>query len=161
MSACGWRGQDGSRHCQSAFTLIEILAVVAITGIILLVASLNLFPSDEQLSRRDAATVALAVERARDAAWFGGVPTAISFEEGRVKPWRLAGSAWEPVAREESVPGLRIVSMQLDGQPLEAGSRLVFLADGLGIPFSVRLETRGRAWAVQGDAAGSVRLVAP
>lgn len=144
------------------FTLIEILAVVALTGIILLVASVNLFPSDEQLSRRDATTVALAVERARDAAWFGGVPTAVSFEEGRVQPWRLAGNEWEPQSpRDERLPGLRIVAMQVDGQPLEPGSRLVFLADGLGIPFALRLESRGRAWAVEGDAAGAVRLVAP
>ena len=142
------------------FTLIEILAVVAITGILLMVASLNLFPSDEQLSRRDAAAAALAVERARDTAWFGGVPTAISFEDGRVKPWRLAGSRWEP-ARDEALPGLRVLRMQVDGQPLEPGSRLVFLADGLGTPFALRVETRGREWSIEGDAAGAVRLVEP
>ena len=144
------------------FTLVEILAVVAITGIILAVAAVNLLPSDEQLSRRDAGTVALAIERTRDTAWFGGLPTAISFEDGRVKAWRLAGDAWEPQeARASAVAGLRIASIQVDGQPLEPGSRLVFLADGLGTPFSVRLEARGRSWAVEGDAAGAVRWVGP
>ena len=144
------------------FTLIEILAVVAIVGIILLVASVNLFPSDEQLSRRDAAAVAMAVERTRDAAWYGGVPMALSFEDGRVKPWRLAGNAWEPqAARDEPIPAVKLLGIQVDGQALEPGARMVFLADGLGTPFQVRLESRGRAYAVEGDAAGAVRLVGP
>jgi type II secretion system protein H len=146
---------------QSAFTLIELLAVVAIVGILLAVASLNLFPSDEQLSRRDAAAVAMAVERARDTAWFSGVPTAVSFEAGRVKPWRLAGNAWEAQAREELLPGVKVLAIHVDGHPLEAGARMVFLADGLGTPFQLHLESRGRTWAVEGDAAGAVRLVGP
>ena len=154
-------GCASRRHSQSAFTLIELLAVVAIVGIILAVASVNLFPSDEQLSRRDAAAVAMVVERARDTAWFGGVPTAVSFEAGRVKPWRLAGNGWEPQAREESLPAVTVLAIQVDGQPLEAGARMVFLSDGLGTPFQLQLESRGRAWAVEGDAAGAVRLVGP
>ena len=144
------------------FTLVEILAVVAIVGILLVVASVNLFPSDEQLSRRDAAAVATAVERTRDTAWFGGVPMAISFEDSGVKPWKLEGNAWQPRAdREGPLPDVRILAVQVDGQPLEPGARLVFLADGLGTPFSVRLEARGRSWAIEGDAAGAVRLVGP
>ena len=150
----------GPRHSQSAFTLVEILAVVAIVGILLVVASVNLFPSDEQLSRRDAASVAMAMERTRDAAWFGGVPTAISFEEGRMKPWRLSGNGWEPQpARDEALPAVKLLGIQVDGQALEPGERMVFLADGLGTPFQVRLESRGRTWSVEGDAAGAVRLM--
>jgi general secretion pathway protein H len=144
------------------FTLVEILVVIAIIGIVVAVASLNLFPSEEQLSRRDANAVALALEQARDRAWFGGVPTAVSFEEGRVRPWRLAGNAWEPQGTGvPPIEGLRVVAVQVDGQALEPGARLVFLADGLGTPFAVRLQARGRPWAIEGDAAGAVRLVGP
>ena len=149
----------GSLRSQQAFTLIELLAVVAIIGILLAAASLNLFPSDEQLSRRDAAAVAVAMERARDTAWFSGVPTAVSFEAGRVKPWRLVGNGWEPQAREESLPEVKLLAIHVDGQPLEAGARMVFLSDGLGTPFQLHLESRGRSWAVEGNAAGAVRLV--
>ena len=62
MSATGIKG----------FTLIEVLVVVAITGIILAVAAVNLFPGDMEIARRESGRIALGIERARDAAWFGG-----------------------------------------------------------------------------------------
>ena len=45
------------------FTLIEVLVVVAITGIVLALAAVNLFPSDAQVARRESGT-----GRARDRA---------------------------------------------------------------------------------------------
>ena len=162
----GYRAAPVRRHPGAGrgpicgFTLIELLAVVAIVGIVLVVASVNFFPSEAQLSRRDAAAVATAVERARDSAWYGGVPTAITFEAGAVKPWRLAGSEWQPqAAKDEALPAVKVTGVSIDGQALEPGARLVFLADGLGTPFRVTLESRGLGWAVEGDAAGAVRVV--
>ena len=144
-----------------AFTLIEILVVMAIIGIVLAVATVNLIPSDAQAARRDAANLALDLEQARDTAWFGGMPTAVSFSDGRVHKWRLTGSSWQGEARAERTleSEVRILAMHVDGQPLAAGERLVFLPDGLGTPFRVALEVRGRPWAIEGDAAGTVRLV--
>jgi hypothetical protein len=49
----------------------------------------------------------------------------------------------------------------VDGQALAADERLVFLPDGLGTPFRVALEVRGFAWAIEGDASGSVKMVGP
>jgi general secretion pathway protein H len=135
--------------------------VVAITGIILAVAAVNLFPSDAQVARRESGTVALAIERARDAAWFGGRPTAITFDEGRVRVWRLAGDSWQADSTRDRAleASVRVVALYIDGQALNANERLVFLPDGLGIPFRVALQVRGLPWAVEGDAAGAVRLV--
>ena len=141
-----------------AFTLIEILVVVAISGILLAVAAVNLFPSDEQLSRRAAADVAIEVEKARDSAWFGGIPTSITFDQGSVRRWRLAGQEWEAQGAQ-SPPEVRVRGLLVDGQPLDPRERLVFLADGLGTPFQLTLEARGLAWTVEGDAAGAIRLV--
>lgn len=150
-SATGTRG----------FTLIEVLVVVAITGIILAVAAVNLFPDDAQVARRESGMVALAVERARDAAWLGGRPTAVTFDEGRMRAWRLAGDSWRPLddAGRALEASTRVVGLYVDGEELKPGERLVFLPDGLGIPFRVGLEVRGLRWAIEGDAAGAVTLV--
>lgn len=144
------------------FTLIEVLAVVAIVAVILAVAAVNLMPSDAQVARREAANVALALEHARDAAWFGGRPVAVSFARDHVRQWRFAGGEWRPdAARDARVDGVTFTAMHVDGHALEPGERLLFLPDGLGTPYRVALSVRGHAWAVEGDAAGSVRLVPP
>ena len=153
-------GRAGSGKRPLGFTLIEVLVVVAITGIILAVALVNLVPSGAQLARRDASALALAIEHSRDAAWFGGLPTAISVVRGEVRKWRLAGSEWQPAPMEQRIEGeLAIVAMHVDGQPLEPGERMVFMPDGLGSTFRLAVDARGYPWAIEGDASGAVRLV--
>jgi len=143
------------------FTLIEVLVVVAITGIIVALASVNLFPGERELARREAGRLALAIEHARDSAWFGGRPTAISFADGRARLWRYGNSAWQPDAARDAHldPSVRIAAVTSGGQAISAGERLIFLPDGLDEPFRVALDIRGLGWAVDGDAAGSIRVV--
>ena len=145
----------------SGFTLVEVLVVVAITGIIVALAAVNLFPSDREVARREAGKLALAVEGARDAAWFGGRPTAMSFTDGRSLRWRHAGNTWQADAGHEASldPAMRITAVTSGGQPVAPGERLVFLPDGLDEPFRIALDVRGIAWAIEGDAAGSIRAV--
>lgn len=143
------------------FTLIEVLVVVAITGIVLAVAAVNLFPDQRQLARREAAMVALEVEHARDAAWFGGRPMSVTFDDARLRTWRLADETWQPdPSRDRALEGTtRVAGLFVDGQELKLDERLVFLPDGLGVPFRVSLEVRGLRWAIDGDAAGAITLV--
>ena len=145
----------------SGFTLIEVLVVVAIAGIVVALASVNLFPGDREVARREAGKLALAIEHARDAAWFGGRPTAISFEDGRARLWRHDANAWRPDPGRETVldPALRIAAVTREGLAIPPGERLVFLPDGLDEPFRVAVEVRGLAWAVDGDLAGSIKVV--
>lgn len=148
---------------ERGFTLVEVLVVVAIMGIVVALASVNLFPGDVEVGRRESARLALAIERARDAAWFGGRPTGVSFEGDRVHEWRYAASAWQSRPDRDEVlrDAARVTSVSVDGRQLPAGERLVFLPDGIGIPFRVALEVRGLPWAVQGDAAGAVTVAEP
>ncbi|HYC37628.1 MAG TPA: GspH/FimT family pseudopilin [Usitatibacter sp.] len=143
------------------FTLIEILVVVAIVGIVLVVATVNLMPDQAQLARRDAAQLALDIEQAREAAWFGGLPTAVSLADGRLRRWRFAGTTWESEAsKDRPLEGdTRVMSLHVDGEALSPAERLVFMPDGLGTPFRVALELRGHRWAIEGDAAGAVKAV--
>ncbi|MBK6982123.1 MAG: prepilin-type N-terminal cleavage/methylation domain-containing protein [Betaproteobacteria bacterium] len=146
----------------AGFTLIEILVVVAIAGIVLAVAAVNLFPGDEEVARRETALLALDIEAARDDAWFGGRPTAISLAEGRLQVLRLAADrSWSPVSgRGRRLPdAMRIEALAIDGRPVDAREVLVFLPDGLGVPFRVALTVRGLPKAIEGDAAGAVRAI--
>ena len=153
------RGRPRLKLRAVGFTLIEVLVVVAIAGVIIAVAAVNLFPSDAQVARREAANVALAVEHARDAAWFGGRPTGVTLGDGRLREWRLTGDVWAPWAKDEALPGdLRVTAMHVDGQAMDPRERLLFLPDGFGVPFRIALEIRGQPWAVEGDAAGAVQV---
>lgn len=144
----------------SGFTLIEVLVVVAITGIVLALVAPNLFPDERQLSRRESGELALAVEKARDAAWLGGRPVALGFDTGMMHAWKLSGDTWQPDAShdERLDASLRVTGLFVDGQPLKPDERLVFLPDGLGTPFRILLEVRGVPWSIEGDAAGAVTL---
>ena len=136
--------------------------MVAIAGVLIAVAAINLFPSDTQVARREAADVALALERARDRAWFGGRPTAITLNEGRLREWRLATNSWSGESEQSLPSDLRVNTIHVDGQPLDpAKDKLLFLPDGFGLPFRIALDIRGQAWGIESDAAGAVTVVAP
>jgi general secretion pathway protein H len=155
-SATGISRAAGGR----GFTLIEILVVVAIAGIVLAVAAVNLFPSDEEVARRETALLALDIEAARDDAWFGGLPTAVSLAGGRVQALRLASDrSWSAIpGRERRLPDtMQVDSLAIDGRVVDLRELLVFLPDGLGVPFRVALTVRGLPKAIEGDAAGAVR----
>ena len=141
------------------FTLVEVLVVVAIAGIIVALASVNLFPGSAERARREVNAMALAIEHARDNAWFGGRPAAITFSEGRLREWRYAARSWEPDASRDTPLEARVTGLFVDGTQLPATDRLVFMPDGLGVPFTVALDFEGLAFAVEGDAAGAITMV--
>ncbi len=152
-----------TRRPVAGFTLVEILVVVAIAGVVLAVAAVNLFPSDEEIARKEASQLALDIEAARDDAWFGGRPTAVSLDDGKLRVMRLtAERSWGVVpGRARRLPDtVKVTSLAIDGEPVAVREPLVFLPDGLGVPFRVALDSRGLPRAVEGDAAGRVMAVA-
>jgi hypothetical protein len=52
-----------------------------------------------------------------------------------------------------------VTALHVEGQALPPDTRLVFLPDGFGVPFRIALEVRGVERAIEGDAAGAVRVV--
>jgi general secretion pathway protein H len=145
----------------AGFTLVEILVVVAIIGLVVAVASVNLMPGDREVGRRESARLALAIEGARDSAWFGGRPVAIVFDEGRLRRLMRSGNAWRADPARDTPLGddVRVARVIVNGRALAPGDGLVFLPDGLDEPFRVALDVRGLGWAVDGDAAGTIRVV--
>ena len=160
-SAIGIEIRPRSATRGAGFTLIEILVVTAIAGIVLAMAVVNLLPSDVEIARREAGYVALAIEKARDGAWFGGVPTAVSFDQERLREWRFAdGRTWElDTANDRPLGEARVTRLVVDGETLPLNQRLVFLSDGFGVPFRVSLEIRGIPRTIEGDAAGSIAVL--
>jgi hypothetical protein len=128
---------------------------------VLAVAAVNLWPSDAEVARREAGLLALSLERTRDAAWFGGLPTAATFEKGRMRQWRfLPGDGWkEDVAQGRSLGDVAVTGLAIEGVPLGQEQRLVFLADGFAQPFRLSIEVRGISRSIEGDAAGSMTLI--
>jgi hypothetical protein len=82
----------------------------------------------------------------------------VSFEAGRLRQWQLAADrTWRAdTPSDKDLGAVSVTGLYLDGQPLPPSQRLVFLADGFGVPFRVQLEIRGLARAIEGDASGSI-----
>jgi len=79
-----------------------------------------------------------------------------------LRGWRLGTNrTWEPDAANDRALGeARVAAVLVDGEPLAPGQRLVFLADGFGVPFRVTLDVRGIRRVIEGDAAGSIVVAA-
>ncbi len=159
----GRHGAPAARH--AGFTLIEILVVTVVIGIALTLAVAQLIPDDRQAARRDVDRVAFALAQARDAAVLGGNAGAVSIDAGRIQHWRrsdAAGERWRLDAAANDADAAPIASevtgLTLAATPAATGERIVFLPEGVGVPFELRMAYRGLAGTVRGDALGNVTI---
>ena len=147
---------------QSAFTLVELLVVVAIIGLTLAFVTLNLFPDDQTQAKREAERIAALLEQARDDAWFGGRPTLATFAATNVSVARvnrkreLEAMADRTVALPASVQASLV---SLTNAPAPADATLPFVPDGLGVPFRVQVDAGTARRYIEGDAAGAIRIL--
>jgi general secretion pathway protein H len=147
---------------QSAFTLVELLVVVAIIGLTLAFVTLNLFPDDQAQAKREAERIAALLEQARDDAWFGGRPTLATFADGFVSVARVNRKReLETIAdRTVTLPSaVRASLITLANAPAPAEAALPFVPDGLGIPFRVQVDAGIARRYIEGDAAGAIRVL--
>ncbi|MDA8095070.1 MAG: type II secretion system minor pseudopilin GspH [Betaproteobacteria bacterium] len=156
---------DGPPHGAGfGFTLIELLVVLAIVGIMVGVAAVRLMPDPSRRLKDSAGRLAALLEQAREEALITGSSIGWSHKGTGYAFWQKDETGrWtldtERVFRaRELPPGVRIVAAQADGVPLAGNSRIVFAAQGIGLPFRLTLALAGRRMSVACDGRGAVRL---
>lgn len=148
------------------FTLVEILVVVAIIGIVLAVASVNLLPDDRRTLETEAERVALLFELARDAAISGGEELAWQADGRRYAFYRRGEEKqWVDVAGDEMLrsrdwpSGLKLEVMKINHVAVASDARLIFAPSGVTPPFELVLSLGQARVGVRGNALGRVEVV--
>lgn len=150
------------------FTLIEIMLVVVIIGIALSVAVPKLFPSDEEITRRESESLLAMLQVARDEAAFGGKIIAVRIEVGQLAFYERDSNnpdLWNPASITELKPHVfpEKISVQLAmaGNAIAAkDAQIIFLPIGVSQPFELLLATPSTAMTIVGDAIGNLHFKA-
>ena len=142
------------------------MVVVVIIGISLAVAVPRLFPSDDEVARRESERVLAVLQVARDEAAFGGRVIAARFDTGQMQFFeRDAGNPdqWNPAVSPELKPHkfAESVNVQLTvaGNAVpQKGAQITFLPIGISQPFELSLATKSVVITIAGDAIGNLRV---
>lgn len=145
------------------FTLIEIMVVLAIMGIAVGAAVVNMEPSAGQTLEREARGMALALEVARDEALFIGRPVGWRISEGKLAFYtRDATDEWVLATTETAgyAPsnGAAIGDFFIDDVKADEDTMAFFLPHGFGSPFRVKLVLAHRSAVVYGDRLGRIKM---
>ena len=138
------------------FTLVEILAVLAVIGIIVALAQVRFARDPAQTLRGEARRVALVLELARDEAMMRGCTVAwiARSDSHRIECRRaqatLAANPW--------APGVALERVSIAGVPVPRESPLLFTPSGINAPFQLMLALEGNRVAITGDALGRVSV---
>lgn len=144
------------------------MVVVVIIGIALAYAVPKLFPTDEELTRRESETVLALLQVARDEAAFGGRAIAVQVGSNQLEFFeRDANNAdrWNPSNASELKPRVLADGVQaqlsVGGNAVNArDAQITFLAAGVSLPFELSLATSSAAVTIVGDAIGNLRFKA-
>ena len=142
------------------------MVVVVIIGISLAVAVPRLFPSDDEVARRESERVLAVLQVARDEAAFGGRVIAARFDTGQMQFFeRDAGNPdqWNPAVSPELKPHTFATSVNVQltvaGNAVpQKDAQITFLPIGISQPFELSLATRSVVITIAGDAIGNLRV---
>jgi general secretion pathway protein H len=138
------------------YTLIEILAVLAIIGVIVALVQVRLARDPAQTLEAEARRVALVLELARDEAMMHGCTVAwiARSDSHRIECRRTqTGYPAHPWAH-----GVALERVSIAGVPVPRESPLLFTASGINAPFALMLALEGNRVTVVGDALGRVSV---
>ena len=138
------------------YTLIEILAVLAIIGIVVALAQVRFARDPAQTLEQEGRKLALVLEFARDEAMMNGCTVAwiARSDSHRIECRRTqAGYAAQPWAH-----GVALERVSIAGVPVSRESPLLFTPSGVNAPFALMLALEGNRVHVTGDALGRVSV---
>lgn len=152
----------GQARRARGFTLIELLVVLVIMGIALGMVAVNLMPDDSSRLRQAGEQLALLLENAGLEARSSGAPMAwagkrneyLFFRRNEEGRWESVDSG--PFRARALEEGVTIAAVELDGKPVEFGSRLPLSATSFASPFSIKLSAGVSVLYVNGNGVGAV-----
>lgn len=122
-----------SGGAERAFTLIELLVVLAILGVLSSLVALATAPDARQQAHHEAERLQLVLELAAQESQMTGRPIAWVAEGASYRFLQAdLERRWQPVTDDASLQprrlseGMRIDAVYVEGQPLPAGSWLIF-----------------------------------
>lgn len=148
------------------FTLIELLVVLVVMGIALGMVTVQLMPDERSRLRQAAEQLALLLENAGLEARSSGVAMAWLAENNRYQfllrnsqgIWEFIDSgSFRPRTLEE---GVAIATVELDGELLQPGNRMVLSAISFSSPFEIKLTAGASAIFIVGNGHGAVSVTA-
>ncbi len=150
----------------SGFTLIEILVVIAILGIATVLATANLFQTDEEKLQLESEKLLAVLQIVRDEAAFGGrvIAVTVTGREIRFLERDVADpSRWNASTLEELKPRTLAdafsVQLRVGSEAAEStGGAVTFLPIGVAAPFDLVLRSPVGSRKISGDAIGNLQL---
>lgn len=149
----------------TGFTLLELLAALAILAVLVGLAQVNLFDDDRRRLYREGERLATLIEAMADEAMVRGRPMALRFTAQGYTPllgdgrggWRAPD---DPIYRSRTLPpGVRILAVRSHAQRVDGAATLVFPPTGLRPAFEIDLGLASWRLRVQGEVLGALRLV--
>ena len=138
------------------FTLVEVLAVLAIIGLIVALAQVRFARSPAQALDDEARRIALLLEAARDEAMTQGCTIA----------WKSSGGSHGIACRSAGAVysahpwahGVALERVSVGGVPMSRESPLLFTPSGINVPFELILALDRNRVHLRSDALGRVSV---
>ncbi|XZG71855.1 GspH/FimT family pseudopilin [Chitinibacteraceae bacterium HSL-7] len=145
---------------QRGFTLIEVLAVMAIVGIVVAVVTVKLGVSDSQRVTMAAERLALTLDAARDEAILTGRTVAWSSDGAAYQFWLATDQGWLALTGNDALAAVtlaepvRVSRIAVNGSAVPLGERLPFDPAGVNPVVSIELAAGPERRSVAVDALG-------